>query len=251
MDRIVASAVSPAPTTNPAPTYDNPVVSNERPKLEDYPALFSSIGLPPREDWAYNKRHAAQMISERFFLGSNDVARNQALLREMGITHIVAVRDVHGYAYVRERFPETFIYRSVDIPDNPNTIFIKDVIDTTRWMIQVIAQGGTVFAHCSTGIASSSLLAVAYLMAAYHLDPNAAYSHVQGRRYCATISSAFMSQLKEFEAILKAFVATESSAPPPAQVQSKRGMDEVDMSDGETELCSIRAPPAPEFPGMY
>jgi hypothetical protein len=31
----------------------------------------------------------------------------------------VAVRDVHGYAYVRERFPETFIYRSVDIPDNP------------------------------------------------------------------------------------------------------------------------------------
>ena len=61
----------------------------------------------------------------------------------------VAVRDVHGYAYVRERFPETFIYRSVDIPDNPvcvstecwlvadvtchallqNTIFIKDVIE--------------------------------------------------------------------------------------------------------------------------
>jgi hypothetical protein len=31
----------------------------------------------------------------------------------------VAVRDVQGYAYVRERFPDRFIYRSLDIPDNP------------------------------------------------------------------------------------------------------------------------------------
>lgn len=38
------------------------------------------------------------------------------------------------------------------------------------------------------GIASSSLVAIAYLMAAYNLDPYAAYSHVQGRRYCASVS---------------------------------------------------------------
>lgn len=37
-----------------------------------------------------------------------------------------------------------------------------------------------------------------------------------------------VSRIQEFEAILKAFIATESSAPPPAQVQSKRGMNEVE-----------------------
>ncbi|KAJ9113550.1 hypothetical protein QFC20_001901 [Naganishia adeliensis] len=207
------------PSSN-GPIYSNPVVSNEKPKLEDYPQLFSSLGLPAREDWAYNMRHGAQQISERFYLGSNDVARDPAKMQAMGVTHIVAVRDVQGYAYVRERFPDRFIYRSLDIPDNPNTIFIKDVVDTTQWMIQAIAQGGTIFAHCSTGIASSSLVAIAYLMVAYNLDPYAAYSHVQGRRYCASVSP-------EFEAILKAIMATQSAAAP-AQVQAKRGMDEVE-----------------------
>lgn len=60
----------------------------------------------------------------------------------------VAVRDVHGYAYVRERFPSKFTYKVIDIPDNPvspstlmriggqlilfllqNTIFIRDVVE--------------------------------------------------------------------------------------------------------------------------
>ncbi|KAI5453387.1 hypothetical protein NCC49_005866 [Naganishia albida] len=196
MDISSSSSGMTAVPSNNGPIYRNPVVSNEKPRLEDYPQLFASLGLPAREDWAYNMRHTAQQISERFFLGSNDVARDAAKMQAMGITHIVAVRDVQGYAYVRERFPELFVYRSLDIPDNPNTIFIKDVVDTTRWMVQAVSQGGTVFAHCSTGIASSSLVAIAYLMAAYDLDPYAAYSHVQGRRYCASVSPAFMQQLK-------------------------------------------------------
>jgi hypothetical protein len=33
-------------------------------------------------------RHTAQQISERFYLGSNDVARNRAKLQEMGVTHV-------------------------------------------------------------------------------------------------------------------------------------------------------------------
>jgi hypothetical protein len=33
-------------------------------------------------------RHTAQQISERFYLGSNDVARSEALLEGMGITHV-------------------------------------------------------------------------------------------------------------------------------------------------------------------
>lgn len=99
---------------------------------------------------------------------------------------------------------------------------------TTRWMIQVIAQGGTVFAHCSSasllcfhakrfiltqirtlrtaGIASSSLLATAYLMASYHLDPNAAYSHVQGRRYCATVSPVSESGNERAKSIVDSFL---------------------------------------------
>lgn len=113
-------------------------------------------------------------------------------------------------------------------------------------------------------------------MAAYNLDPYAAYSHVQGRRYCASVSpvshiplgcvrpfrlinvfphhvvsgvhgttqgmgvtenlfrstgehltSAFPVSHQEFEAILKAIMATQSAAAP-AQVQAKRGMDEVE-----------------------
>lgn len=36
----------------------------------------------------YNMRHTAQQISERFFLGSNDVARDAAKMQAMGITHM-------------------------------------------------------------------------------------------------------------------------------------------------------------------
>ncbi|KAJ9127217.1 hypothetical protein QFC24_001455 [Naganishia onofrii] len=68
--------------------YSNPVVNNERPRLEEFPQMFASLGLPAREDWAYNMRHTAQQISERFYLGSNDVARSEALLEGMGITHV-------------------------------------------------------------------------------------------------------------------------------------------------------------------
>lgn len=89
-------------------------------------------------------------------------------------------------------------------------------------MVNAIQHGGTVLVHCSSmfratpssiltetiachsikfdtdaayitcpitaGIASSTLVATAYLMAAFNLDPYAAYTHVQGRRYCASLS---------------------------------------------------------------
>ncbi|KAJ9095353.1 hypothetical protein QFC19_007597 [Naganishia cerealis] len=38
----------------PAPTiYSNPVVNNDKPRLDEFPLLFESLGLPAREDWAY------------------------------------------------------------------------------------------------------------------------------------------------------------------------------------------------------
>ena len=52
MDFSIESATPLMPDSKQTPTYNNPVVSNERPKLEDYPTLFSSIGLPAREDWS-------------------------------------------------------------------------------------------------------------------------------------------------------------------------------------------------------
>lgn len=52
MDVSSDSADMTAVPSSNGPIYSNPVVSNEKPKLEDYPQLFSSLGLPAREDWA-------------------------------------------------------------------------------------------------------------------------------------------------------------------------------------------------------
>jgi hypothetical protein len=38
-------------------------------------------------------------------------------------------------------------------------------------------------------------------MAAYNLDPNAAYSHVQGRRYCASVSPVGATVVRRYRAL--------------------------------------------------
>lgn len=52
MDISSGSSDMTAVPSSIGPIYSNPVVSNEKPKLEDYPQLFAALGLPAREDWA-------------------------------------------------------------------------------------------------------------------------------------------------------------------------------------------------------
>ncbi len=49
--------------------------------------------LPVDGSWTYEKKREAQEILERVYLGPFDAGRREEVMRELGITHCILIRD--------------------------------------------------------------------------------------------------------------------------------------------------------------
>lgn len=127
-----------------------------------------------------------------------------AHLQELGITHIICVRQQCEAHWIRPNLPELFTYMVLDIADSPTQNIIQFFPRVTQFIDQCRAAGGRVLVHGNAGISRSAALVIAYVMGKLGVSSAEAIRIVQRRRFCIFPNEGFRRQLLEYEPILKA-----------------------------------------------
>ncbi|EPQ54744.1 phosphotyrosine protein phosphatases II [Gloeophyllum trabeum ATCC 11539] len=192
--------------------------------------LRELIQGPGDVEWKYEMRRECQEILPGLLLGPFQVSKSLPTLQGMGVTHIVCIRDAKEAFSVKPRFPEHFVYLTLDVEDSEEQNLIRLFPAARQFIDQAIAQGGRVLVHCNGGISLSPAFVVMFVMQHYHLSWEDALHYVQNRRYCISPNGGFLTQIKEYESIYKATQAV-ASHPPQQRVVSRRKREDDDDED--------------------
>lgn len=115
------------------------------------------------------------------------------------ITHILTVCDC-----LPPKFPGEFVYKVVEVMDDPNVKLSAYFQDTNTFIHNAISEGGCVLVHCFAGVSRSASIVIAYLMKDQQLSYQSAFTLVQNRRPWINPNPGFLAQLKRYETWLKA-----------------------------------------------
>ncbi|KAI0051131.1 phosphatases II [Auriscalpium vulgare] len=197
---------------------------------------------PGDVEWKYDMRHQCQEILPGLLLGPFVVSKSLETLTQLGITHIVCIRDVQEAFSVRPRFPERFQYLTLDVQDSEEQNLIRLFPQAHQFINQAIAQGGRVLVHCNGGISLSPAFVIMFVMQHYELSWEDALHLVQNRRYCISPNGGFLTQIKEYESIYKANIAV-SQFPAVARDTSRRKREDDDEEDESDRYVVVLIPP--------
>ncbi|KAG0252901.1 dual specificity phosphatase 12 [Mortierella polycephala] len=131
-----------------------------------------------------------QEITPSLFLSGSQPAESKECLMENGITHILQITDLIG-----PRFPDSFVYKTISVPDMDETNLIKHFPDTFTFINEAIEKGGKVLVHCMAGASRSVTIVCAYLMKTQNLSVVEALKVVRALRPFAEPNDGFMTQL--------------------------------------------------------
>ena len=150
-------------------------------------------------------------ITEELYLGADEVARDLAVLRGNGITHVLNTAGV-ACANYHEGTSE-LQYRVVHLYDSPKQDISCVVYSCVEYIDAAIEGGGKVFVHCHQGVSRSTTMVVAYLMWKRGLNFNDAFAHVKALRAVANPNAGFLCKLLAYDKALRA-----TSPPQPAKL---------------------------------
>ncbi|KAF8505353.1 phosphatases II [Hysterangium stoloniferum] len=190
--------------------------------------LQELIAGPGDVEWRYEMRRECQQIMPGLYLGPFMVSKSLPTLQQLGITHIVCIRDVKEAFSVKPRFPEVIQYMVLDVEDNEEQNLIRLFPGAKQFIYNAIASGGRVLVHCNGGISLSPSFVVMFVMEHHRLDYEDALHLVQNRRYCISPNNGFMTQIKEYESIYKASQAVASFPQSNGKQRRKREDDDDD-----------------------
>ncbi|KAN0139899.1 Protein-tyrosine phosphatase-like protein [Lactarius tabidus] len=196
--------------------------------------LRDLIQGPGDVEWRYDMRHQCQEILPGLLLGPFQVSKNQGTLNDLGISHIVCIRDVKEAFSVRPRFPDAFQYLVLDVQDSEEQNLIRLFPTAQQFINMALSHGGRVLVHCNGGISLSPAFVIMFVMQHYQLSWEDALHLVQNRRYCISPNGGFLTQIKEYESIYKANLAV-STFPANHQAAPRRKRDDDDDDDDERE----------------
>ncbi|KAH9179266.1 protein-tyrosine phosphatase-like protein [Lactarius sanguifluus] len=203
--------------------------------------LRDLIQGPGDVEWRYDMRHQCQEILPGLLLGPFQVSKNQITLNELGISHIVCIRDVKEAFSVRPRFPDAFQYLVLDVQDSEEQNLIRLFPKAQQFINTALSLGGRVLVHCNGNLlhvmarSLSPAFVIMFVMQHYQLSWEDALHLVQNRRYCISPNGGFLTQIKEYESIYKANLAV-SMFPANHQAASRRKReDDDDEEDDERE----------------
>ncbi|KAJ7459696.1 phosphotyrosine protein [Mycena latifolia] len=194
--------------------------------------LKSVVQGPGDVEWRYEMRRECQEILPGLLLGPFVASKSLETLKSLGITHIVCIRDAKEAFSVRPRFPDQFLYLTLDVEDNEEQNLIRLFPAAKTFIDTAISQGGRVLVHCNGGISLSPAFVVMFVMQHYQLSWEDALHMVQNRRYCISPNGGFLTQLKEYEAIYRASIAVASYPNNNPRTISRRKRTDEDDEDG-------------------
>jgi len=193
--------------------------------------LRELIQGPGDVEWWYDMRHQCQEILPGLLLGPFQVSKDLASLKELGISHIVCIRDVKEAFSVRPRFPGSFEYLVLDVQDSEEQNLIRLFPRAQQFINAALSLSGRVLVHCNGGISLSPAFVIMFVMQHYQLSWEDALHLVQNRRYCISPNGGFLTQIKEYESIYKASIAI-SMFPASKQAASRRKREDDDDDNG-------------------
>ncbi|KAH9830796.1 phosphatases II [Rhodofomes roseus] len=133
------------------------------------------------------------------FVADMYTATSSAVIRSLGITHVVSVLKNDCPQY-----PNDLQHICVPIEDRRSAGLLNHFDFVTDWIQQALQQGGQVMVHCVWGMSRSASVVIAVLMSLRRMSLDEAYRHIVSRRKIVRPNSGFMCQLKVYEQLLRA-----------------------------------------------
>lgn len=132
-------------------------------------------------------------ITPLLYLGNNESAKHKEMLKYLEISHILVV----GF-FLHEYFPDTFIYKTIEIEDN-------EAAQIINWFIpafEFIEKTGKCLVHCRAGKSRSSSIVIAYIMYVGKFTYEQARIYVNSKHKDSEPNAGFVKQLQIFGDIL-------------------------------------------------
>jgi len=99
-------------------------------------------------------------ISPGLLLGSDAAAKDEGLLQQHGVTHVINCAAVS----CANHHPAAFTYLSLYLKDSLREDIAVAFYDALEFIDSALSQKGVVFVHCQHGVSRSSTIVLAYLM---------------------------------------------------------------------------------------
>lgn len=131
-------------------------------------------------------------VYPHIYIGNAKFASDKALLKGLGITHIVnAAQEIPDFFKGDSSFQYLHL-KMDDIPEENASRFFQVSSD---FIMNAIKNGGTVLVHCAMGISRSVTILMYYLMKTLHISSEEALQMVRNCRPIAQPNPGFMEQL--------------------------------------------------------
>ncbi|XP_015926858.1 dual specificity protein phosphatase 19 [Parasteatoda tepidariorum] len=151
---------------------------------------------PSRRRWFaqdYRPDLQVALILPGLLLGSQDVAKDLARLRKLGVTHILNVATG-----VPNCFPAEITYKRLNIRDHPDMDIHRFFSECHKFMDEG-RRKGWIFVHCNAGISRAATICISYLMSRQHMRLQDAINKVKEARPIICPNEGFMLQLRDYE----------------------------------------------------
>ncbi|CAO3651183.1 unnamed protein product [Cunninghamella blakesleeana] len=173
-----------------------------------FSALLSSCHQPPQSQlqnysWFYSPRFEGSFPSRilpLLYLGNLNHATNPAMLKTLGITHVVSVGENAGLS------SDDFRVLLLDNLYDDGIDSIKSSYEETMAFIdEAYNQGTKCLVHCRVGVSRSATVTICYLMHRFKMNLADAYIYVRTRRLNVIIQPnlKFMFEMIQLEQQLK------------------------------------------------
>ncbi|GAV74935.1 Gelsolin domain-containing protein/DSPc domain-containing protein [Cephalotus follicularis] len=172
----------------------------------------SKLEVPERE-FEFKKDKLAffdkecSRIDDFIYLGSDAVAKNRAILRQNGITHVL---NCVGFVSP-EYFKSDLVYMTLWLQDSPSEDITSVLYDVFDYFEDVREQGGRVLVHCCQGVSRSTSLVIAYLMWREGQSFQDAFQCVKAARGVTNPNMGFACQLLQCQKRVHAVPASPNS----------------------------------------
>eukprot|EP01059_Diplonema_ambulator_P028857 TRINITY_DN47852_c0_g1_i1.p1 TRINITY_DN47852_c0_g1~~TRINITY_DN47852_c0_g1_i1.p1 ORF type:complete len:307 (+),score=47.94 TRINITY_DN47852_c0_g1_i1:77-997(+) len=172
--------------------------ATEKNKYPEQNFSWPEIWVPVKTEALVDLSPCACQLNDYYYYGNIGFAKEEGMLAELGITHILSLTRQKLPENVRERFN----CKQIQVSDTPQTS-ISQKFQTAFDHIEAARRaGGKIFVHCRAGVSRVSCVTIAFLMTDTRLPLKDAYLYVKQRRPVAHPNKGFLSQLINYETML-------------------------------------------------